>query len=62
MDKVLLIIWIISDVYVMYYHIKKHTSQLDMIIISLILGPIFIFKIRYQERVLDKKTRGFISK
>jgi len=36
----LILVWIISSTYVMYYHNKHYTLGLDMIIGAILLGPI----------------------
>jgi hypothetical protein len=36
----LILVWIMSSTYVMYYHNKHYTLGLDMIIGALLLGPI----------------------
>jgi hypothetical protein len=66
----LILVWIMSSTYVMYYHNKHYTLGLDMIIGAILLGPILALivgkdveeKKKYygvMERESNKQHRGW---
>ena len=51
---VLLFFWAVSAAYVMYTHNKHYTLGLDVIIFSIILGPILALFIRDEKHTIEK--------
>jgi len=58
----LILVWATSSTYVMYYHNKRWTLGLDVIIGAILLGPILVFLVRRhgeEEKESNDRHRGW---
>ena len=58
----LILVWVTSSAYVMYYHNKRWTLGLDVIIGAILLGPILVFLVRRHGEEEKKEIYGVMER